>query len=154
MHADGLPTEKLPDGKVSRVDHRLGLYLGSHLNLISSHSLGAEVPATGFVPWMGFAVSRRWDESSASSARTTRSGESANKDQEGRGIGRCRGMMRKEPVLGQAASFAGGDDQNLEDSDVDQGYRANSGKRKPRKDIAWKARIARPFGQAAKLNDS
>ena len=63
-------------------------------------------------------------------------------------------MMRKEPVLGQAGSFAGGDDQNFEDSDVDQGYRANSGKCKPWKSIAWYASIARPFGQAAKLNDS
>jgi hypothetical protein len=94
MHADGLRTEKLPDGKVRRVDHRLGLYLGPHLSLSASHSLGAEVPATSCIPWMGFAVSRRWDESSTSSARETRSRESANKDQEGRGIGRFRGMMR------------------------------------------------------------
>ena len=28
MHADGLRTGKLPDGKVRRVDHRLGLILG------------------------------------------------------------------------------------------------------------------------------
>src|ERR1700676_2079654 len=93
MHADGLRSEKLSDGKVRRVDHRLGLYIGPHLSLRASHSLGAEVPATGCVPWMGFAVSRRWDESSASSARTTRSRESANKDQERRGIGRFRGMI-------------------------------------------------------------
>jgi len=53
-------------------------------------------------------------------------------------------------VLGQAGSFAGGDDQNFEDSDVDQGYRANSGKCKPWKSIAWYASIARPFEQTSR----